>query len=73
MKTNYTHSNNNNNNIKPTRANRIALAIMEDAHPDMGFRFSDVRAFISAILFSNPNCSDAAVRRSFYFQMMNSL
>lgn len=70
MKTNYIQSNNNNNRIKPTRAARLALQIMEDSHPDMGFTFRGVRAVLSGILFSNPSYSDEAVRREFYFTLM---
>ncbi len=73
MKSTYTPTNNNNNSIKPTRANRIALDIMQDAHPDMGFRFNDVRAFVSVIMFNNPKYSDAAVRASFYSSIMNDM
>lgn len=72
MKSTYTHRNSNNNRIKLTRANSIALTIMEDAHPDMGFRFNDVRAFVSTILFNDPKQTDAAVLRKFYYELMAS-
>lgn len=73
MKTNYIHSNNNSNRIKPTRAARIAAQIMEDAHPDMGFRFSHVRAFVCTIIHNHPLLNDAGVRRKFYFELMNEM
>lgn len=73
MKTNYIHSNNNNNRIKPTRAGSIALAIMQDAHPDMCLTMSSVRAHVCAIIFQNPALDDAAVTRKFYYTLMNDM
>jgi hypothetical protein len=73
MKTNYIHSNNNNNRIKPTRAGGIALAIMQDAHPDMEFTFRAVRAEVSALLHKHPLLSNLGVTRKFYQKQMNEM
>jgi hypothetical protein len=73
MKTNYIQSNNNNNRIKPTRSARIAVQIMEDAHADMGFRFSHVRAVVCSLVHKHPLLNDAGIRRKFYFQLMNEM
>lgn len=73
MKTNYIHTNNNNNRIKPTRANKIALQIMNDAHADMDFRFSHVRAVVSSLIYKHPLLSDTGIRRKFYYTLMNEM
>lgn len=73
MKTNYIPSNNNNNRIKPTRAARIAVQIMNDAHADMGFRFNHVRAVVSGLVRKHPMLSDTGIRRKFYFTLMNEM
>jgi hypothetical protein len=73
MKTNYIHSNNNNNRIKPTRAANIAAEIMEDAHPDMNFRYSVVRARVSAMIYKHPLATDSEIKRRFYNGLLGAL
>lgn len=73
MKTNYNQSNNNNNRIKPTRSANIAAEIMEDSHPDMNFRFSVVRARVSAMIYKHPLATDSEIKRRFYNGLLSEL
>ena len=73
MKTTYTHTNNNNNQLKPTRAANIAAEIMEDAHPDMNFRYSVVRARVSAQINKHPLATDSEIKRRFYNGLLSAL
>ena len=73
MKSTYTHRNSNNNRIKPTRAAKIAVQIMDDAHADMDFRFSHVRAVVCTLIHKHPLLSDTGIRRKFYFTLMNEM
>jgi hypothetical protein len=70
MKTNYIHTNNNSNRIKPTRAGLVAQTIVNE-NPD--FRFSDVRAVICTLIYKHPMLSDIGLRRKFYAKLMNEM